>query len=431
MANGTILAKAALICGTLAVLIASTVASPFVANITIDSLITDLANSIRENYVFPEKGEEAAEMLEQNAEAGAYEGLEGQQLAQRLTQDLQTVTHDLHFGIRPAPAEAPAGEIQIMPQRRQSPVAKIERLDGNIGYLDFRAFQPLNQIEPQVHAMMQLLEGSDALIIDMRRNGGGHPETVQLICSYLFPKDKPVHLNSLYFRPTDETTEWWTEPKKVKGEGFADVPVWVLTSRRTFSAAEEFTYNLQTRKRATIVGETTGGGAHPVDGFRVGEFVAMIPVGRAINPITGTNWEGTGVTPDIAVPAPEALSVAIELALDQLVQSENPAIAREAEWALLTNRVENASFDISEQDMIEVAGNYGQRQITLKDSTLWYNRTGVSRNPTRLLSADTDVFVLEGMNGFRLEVDRTPDGSIKGLRGIYQAGHTDYSKREN
>jgi retinol-binding protein 3 len=432
MANGTILAKAALICGTLAVLIASTVASPFVANITIDSLITDLANSIRENYVFPEKGEEAAEMLEQNAEAGEYEGLEGQQLAQRLTQDLQTVTHDLHFGIRPAPAEAPAGDIQIMPQRRRSPIAKIERLDGNIGYLDFRAFEPLDRAEPQIHAMMQILQGSDALIIDMRRNGGGHPETVQLICSYLFPKDKPVHLNSLYFRPTDETTEWWTEPEKVKSEGFADVPVWVLTSRRTFSAAEEFTYNLQTRKRATIVGETTGGGAHPVDGFRVGEFVAMIPVGRAINPVTGTNWEGTGVKPDIEVPAPKALAVAIELALDQLINSENPAIASEAEWALLTNRIENESIDISEQDMIEVAGNYGQRQITLKDGTLWYNRSGVSRSPTRLLPAGDDVFVLDGMNGFRLEVDRTPDGGvIKGLRGVYQAGHTDYSKREN
>jgi C-terminal processing protease CtpA/Prc len=141
---------------------------------------------------------------------------------------------------------------------------------------------------------------------------------VALICSYLFPGHERVHLNDLYWREGDRTEQFYTLPY-VPGRRYLDKEVYVLTSKRTFSGAEEFTYNLKNLKRATIVGEATGGGAHPGGTRRVTDhFAVWVPGGRAINPITKTNWEGTGVTPDVAVPADQALATAHLMALKRL-----------------------------------------------------------------------------------------------------------------
>jgi C-terminal processing protease CtpA/Prc len=165
---------------------------------------------------------------------------------------------------------------------------------------------------------MNFINGTEALIIDMRANGGGNPAMVALVCSYLFGPE-PVHLNDLYWREGNRTDEFWTK-KEVAGKRYLNKDVYVLTSKRTFSGAEEFTYNLKNLKRATIIGETTGGGAHPGGGFRVNEHFGMfVPTGRAISPITKTNWEGTGVTPDVPVPADQALLVARVMALKKLL----------------------------------------------------------------------------------------------------------------
>jgi len=162
-------------------------------------------------------------------------------------------------------------------------------------------------------AAMNLLANTDALIIDLRKNGGGDPAMVQLVCSYLF--SQRTHLNDIYSRPDNRTEEFWTKTD-MPGKPYGDKPVFVLTSSRTFSGAEEFSYNLKNLNRATIVGETTGGGAHPVNARRLGkDFLIMVPFARAINPITKTNWEGTGVKPDVEVPAAQALKVAHLLAV--------------------------------------------------------------------------------------------------------------------
>ena len=170
-------------------------------------------------------------------------------------------------------------------------------------------------------AAMNFLSNADAIIIDLRNNGGGSPAMIQLISSYLFDSN-PVHLNNFYWRPTDSNSQTWTLPH-VSGTRSPDTPLYILTSSGTFSAAEEFSYNLKNLERATLIGETTGGGAHPGGSLIATErFMVWVPTGRAINPITNTNWEGSGVIPHIKTSAREALDKAYTIALEQLISQK-------------------------------------------------------------------------------------------------------------
>jgi C-terminal processing protease CtpA/Prc len=188
-----------------------------------------------------------------------------------------------------------------------------ERLSGNIGYLKFNMFADPKVCGATAAAAMNFLENVDAIIFDVRSNGGGEPSMVALLTSYLFGSE-PVHLNDLWNRKTNMTQQYWTLPY-VPGKRLEGKPVFVLTSKRTFSGAEEFSYNLKNLKRATLVGETTGGGAHPVSDHRIDDhFMIGVPFARAINPISKTNWEGKGVEPDVKVPAQDALETARKLA---------------------------------------------------------------------------------------------------------------------
>ena len=196
---------------------------------------------------------------------------------------------------------------------------KVEHLPGNVGYLKFNMFADPEICGPTATAAMNFVANVDALIIDLRENGGGAPAMVAYISSYLF--SKKTHLNDLWTRRTNETREFWTDPGVAGKKLGDDKPVYVLTANRTFSGGEEFTNNLKVLKRATIVGETTGGGAHPVNGQRIDEhFMIGVPFARAINPITKTNWEGTGVEPDVKVPAADALTTAQKL----IAEKRNP-----------------------------------------------------------------------------------------------------------
>ncbi|HEY8503883.1 MAG TPA: S41 family peptidase [Gemmataceae bacterium] len=289
-----------------------------------------LIKELKEGYVFPEAAEKMAEAVGAKLKAGDYDGLAtGQELARRLTADLQEISKDRHLRVRcstePLPerlgGKEPTPEMVKRMQRqarwRNAGFVKVERLPGNVGYLELRGFMDPEAGGEPLAAAMNFLANTDALIIDLRRNGGGTPLMVRLVCSYLFD-EKPVHLNSLYFRKDDRTEEFWTL-KEVPGKRYLGKDVYVLTSRLTFSGAEECAYNLKCLKRATIVGETTGGGAHPGGAVRLTDhFLAFIPTGRAINPITKTNWEGTGVEPDVKVDADAALEKAHELALAKL-----------------------------------------------------------------------------------------------------------------
>ena len=290
-------------------------------------VIDAVLKRLNDSYVFPEVARKMETSLRERAAKGEYDSVSSSQaFAEKLTADLQSVSKDKHLRVRYSHDTLPVRPERGEPtpeerERRRGELArmnhgfdKVERLPGNVGYMEFRGFFDEELGAETVAAAMNFVGGTDSLIIDLRRNGGGNPAMVALICSYLFGPE-PVHLNSLYWREGDRTEEFWTR-KELAGKRYLGKDVYVLTSNRTFSGAEEFAYNLKNLKRATIVGETTGGGAHPGGGHRLSEhFMAFIPTGRAISPITKTNWEGTGVEPDVKVPADQALKTAHVAAL--------------------------------------------------------------------------------------------------------------------
>jgi hypothetical protein len=201
----------------------------------------------------------------------------------------------------------------------------------------------------------------------------------------------------------------------------------VLTSKRTFSAAEEFTYNLKTLKRATIVGETTGGGAHP-GGTQVAtdRFTVWVPQGRAINPITNTNWEGTGVEPDIKVAASDALETAQIKALEKLAAADNK-FKPLYEWELDGLKAKQQPVTIDEATLKFYAGNYGQRIISLENGSLYYQRTGNAKY--KLKALDKYLFQPEGLTDFRIRFI-VEQNKVTALQGLYDDGGSDMNKKE-
>ena len=299
---------------------------------TRSDVIEGALKRLNDFYVFPETAKKMEQAVRERIGRKEYDQItSAKTLARTLQNHLQEVSHDKHLRVtysaeplppqgehqEPGPEET-ARELEFL-RTVNFGFEKVERLPGNIGYLDLRGFRPAEFGAETVVAAMNFLANTDALIIDLRRNGGGEPAMVALISSYLFGPE-PVHLNDLYFRPDNSTRQWWTLPY-VPGKRYGDKKdVYVLTSKRTFSAAEEFTYNLKNLKRATIIGETTGGGAHPGGPRRINEhFAIWVPSGRAINPISKANWEGTGVTPDVDVPADQALKVAHIAAMNRVL----------------------------------------------------------------------------------------------------------------
>ena len=318
-------------------------------------IVTTAMSLLRANYVFPELAEQAATAVEARLAEGEYDNLDEVTLTELVTGHLQDITGDKHLGLRlgggPPPRRERSGEpaepkeredheTRRLTMRRRGRldnfgIRRVERLDGNIGYLDLRRMPVPANAGPAIAAAMELVAGTYALIIDMRHNGGGSPEGVAFWCSYLF-EERPTHLNDIFHADTGETTQFWALPY-VPGTRYVDRPVYVLTGRHTFSGGEELCYNLQALGRAELIGETTGGGAHPTRGFPISRAIHIgIPFARSINPVTGTNWQGTGVVPDVAVPEDEACDVAYARALQHVLDLDGvpPPVADEAREAL-------------------------------------------------------------------------------------------------
>jgi Peptidase family S41/N-terminal domain of Peptidase_S41 in eukaryotic IRBP len=341
-------------------------------------IVHTIARQLRSSYVFPDAGAQAAAAVEARLADGAYDGRDDAALAELLTSQLYELCGDRHLRVRtlahppgrhpgrpgpegPAGAPAPGtpapgtpapgtpvpgnpaegrpgGTGWPGPRERWRPgrdphpefrplnfgISRVERLAGNIGYLDLRLVADPRRAGTAIAAVMELVSGTYALIIDLRKNGGGSLQGAVLWCSYLFEAGD-THLSDVYSADTGQTRQLWSLPH-VPGARYLDRPVYVLTSARTFSGAEDIAYTLQAQGRAQVVGETTGGGAHPTRTTLISPTMALsVPYARSVNPVTGTNWEGTGVVPDVAVPAGQARDAAYRLALQHvLAQAAEP-----------------------------------------------------------------------------------------------------------
>jgi hypothetical protein len=320
---------------TVATCSADAAAAPAVDASLRAAVIDGIIREFDRSYVLVEKTKGIEKRLRARARDGAYDALaDGDAFAAALTEDLRVATNDTHVSVRyseealPATLGSDEPETPEQRERRRRDLAWInggvveaKRLPGNVGLLDLDSFVDPDLGGDAVVAAMSLLSRTSALIVDLRWNTGGDGRMVGLLESWFF-EGEAVHLNDVYFRPENFTMQKWTSPY-VPGAKYLDRDVYILSSGKTHSAAEEFAYTMQALGRAKVVGERTRGGAHPSRWVRLHDhFAAVVPVARAINPRTGTNWEGVGVKPDIEVPADEALKTAHLAALRGMLEAD-------------------------------------------------------------------------------------------------------------
>ncbi|MDQ7797594.1 MAG: S41 family peptidase [Candidatus Edwardsbacteria bacterium] len=398
------------------------------------SVVDSVSKLLADNYVFPDKAKAMSALLRKNLKVGTYDRLSNpEEFAERLTNDLRSVTKDRHLAVIYGPqriAQMRCDTIngETLPevirahQRDNFGFRKVELMPGNVGYIDFRMFDntQLPGAGAAAVSAMNFIANAQAVIFDLRRNGGGCPEMIQLISTYLFEGE--AHLNDLYLRPSNLTQQYWILPW-VPGPRLAKVPVYILTSNYTFSGAEEFSNNLRELRRATIVGQTTGGGAHPVD-FKILNdlFILKVSIGRAINPISKNNWEGTGVQPHVKVPADSALDIAYLMALDTLLKSAiDPGEKQELSSIRTIKQAALAAVNVPAELLQRYAGSYGLRTISLAEGQLYYRR---EQGPKwKLLPLSEKNFVVDEVGGqvlFRVD----DAGTVAGFDLIRAPGDT-------
>ncbi|MFB6823072.1 S41 family peptidase [Streptomyces virginiae] len=287
---------------------------------TNEEIIERALHRIDAGYVFPEKTQVITAGIRSRLAEGAYEGLEGPALCEAVTAHLQEVCPDKHLrllwtdepqSLEPVDEDGGQAAFSALLRTENQGIRRVEQLEGNIGFIEVRLIAGAIEGASAIGAAMQLVAHSSALVLDLRGCRGGLPEGAAMWCSYFFPDDQ-VHLNDIYDRASDSTRQYWTI-SHLPAPRYLDRPVHILTSANTFSGGEDVAYTLQARGRAVVVGETTRGGAHPTARHPVDEHMLVtVPTARSINTVTGGNWEGVGVVPDIAVPAQQALETALK-----------------------------------------------------------------------------------------------------------------------
>lgn len=353
-------------------------------------IVEKTAETVRDKYILADDAKAMAERLLSRLREGAYRDVASiPDLASAMTETLHAVRADLHLVAMPWLPSGAGGESdglmdawQRRLPRHNYEFRKLEILLGNVGYVDLRGFAPAAAGGPTAAAAMQFLAHTDALIFDLRDNGGGD-DLVYLLMSYLF--QKPTHVHTAKYRDRDDQN--WTYGY-VPGPRFPEQPAYVVISRSTFSAGEDFTYNLQQLGRVTVVGEKTRGGAHPVEFYRFPELCLelMVPNACSENPVSHGNWEETGVTPDILASADDALDVAHEKALERLAAGSGDEETRHFRgWALETLRLRRNGTSPEAAALAGCVGRYGKSvEVRLRGSRLtfcWGDRRTYALEP--------------------------------------------------
>lgn len=410
------------------------------------SVVEEIGKLLIEKYVFLDVAEKLRDHIHGRLKNGDYDALDDPaRFANTLRDDLYEISQDRHFHIEFNPQRAELIRAQQSQSEEEEEKAggklcdddrlenfgfkKLEHLKGNIGYLDLRFFSNAEYAGQTAVAAMNYLANSDAVIVDIRDTPGGYPNMVQLLCSYFIKgtKEGRTHLNTFERRFDDSIEQFWTL-SYVPGQRMYHTDLYVLTSRLTGSGAEEFAYNMKNLNRATLIGETTGGAAHHVENVVIqDDFVIHLPSGRPVNPISGTNWEGTGVEPHIAVEADKAFDTAYLMALEQLLTKvEDEDRLFQMNWAMDGLKAKLDPLEIDDVTLRKYVGSYGERRVWLEDGEIFYQRAGPQ---CKLIPLKENFFALEGLDRFRIEFVLDESGHAKELVGHYDIGMKDSSER--
>lgn len=405
-------------------------------------VVKRIGQLMKTHYIFKETAEKMAEKLTEQLDEGKYSEIDDvHEFSRVLTEDLRSVSKDRHIRVTFSPQtirRIRASQSKSEEEREKERKANLERqrrgnfgfrklelLEGNVGYLDLRGFSGLSEAGETIVAAMNFLANADAVIIDLRNNGGGSPYTIQIISSYFL--EEYTHLNSFERRGEDSLQQFWTL-RYVPGKKMYDTDLYILTSPRTFSAAEEFTYNMKNLKRATIVGETTGGGAHPGGSRIVNDyFLVWVPTGRAINPISKTNWEGTGIEPHISVPRDRALEKAHSTALEKLMEkTDDEDRKRQLRWALDGIKAKEEPAKIDQEILKKYVGKYTRGEVKLIDGQLFFQ---AGPQKYRMIPLSKTYFVIDGWSEVRVEFTFNENISAYEIIGHFPDGSQETVKR--
>lgn len=406
------------------------------------NVIENLSATLMKNYIFSDTATKMANVLKSRLKNKDYESITTpNEFAQKLTTDLHSVYRDIHLAVTYNPqfenilkntSDINSSQVQeknLQNARQQNfGFKKIEILSGNIGYIYFDRFFGLNESSKEtITNAFSFLQHTNALVIDLRNNGGGSPDMVNYICSYFF-KEK-THINNLYERRTNKTKEYWTEPLS-SSSNFHSLPLYILVNRRTFSAAEEFAYDLQSLHRATIIGETTGGGAHPVSPEPIGNgFIGNIPYARAINPLTGKNWEAIGVKPDIQINADSSLDAAVLSYYDfQIKTLKDSNSIKTIKWSRDMLNAKLHPFSIDTLTLKTYIGNFADRIVSFENGILYF--TGRDGKKNKLIAMTRTTFKIENTDNLKIDFLPTTTGDVKEFAFLFDDGFVTTCKRK-
>lgn len=406
------------------------------------SIIASLNNSLNANYAFPDMARKIAPLLRDHLKKGDYDSVTTQDgFASKLTEGLIKISGDLHFfvgvdrqWVADFRAKADPARKAVIDQEELSRLEKtnfgfdeVSRLDGNIGYIRFSYFADPALAYDMAASVMRFLGNADAVIIDLRYNNGGHLEMAQFLASYLFPGDKDQLLFDYYYNEDGKRIErgQWVLPG-LPGKRMVDKPVYILTGSTSFSSAEWFSYMMKKLGRATLIGEWTAGGAHPVARKPINDdFFVQVPIGQIRDPVDHGDFEGTGVQPDIESPSIRALALAHKLALENLSKTDS-AKREDYAWLLpaLTAKIQPP---VIAPDLLQsAAGPYEGRKIILENGTLfyvWRDRLRVALEPIA-----PNLFAVEGVSDFRYRL-RSEGGKVAALERVNRDGSIQAYKR--
>ncbi|HEX8660443.1 MAG TPA: S41 family peptidase [Brevundimonas sp.] len=391
-------------------------------------VVSHLNVALQENYIFPDRIPAISAELDRRVQS---EPIDRQRFAESLTQGLIRASEDLHFSVafdpdgvaadRRAKAE---GETTTQAQHDAEQAANfgfrdVRRLDGGLAYVRFDFFADPQYAQETAAGVMRFAEGAKGLILDLRYNNGGVLEMAQFLMSYLYPAGKEQEFFDYNYNDHGvrvERSQW--NLAAVPGQRLADIPVVVLTGSTSFSSAEWMAFSLQRLGRATVIGERTAGGAHPVTRVPIDDrFMLQVPFGQIRDPVKGQDFEGVGVTPDLVVPASEALLAARKF----LLQGRAEAGDADARWALIPIEFAISGEIPSGTDLDDAAGTYEGRILRRTATGLtyhWRDRFVLALDPI-----GKDLFAVQGTDDYRLRLVRE-NGDVSGLERVWKSGES-------